>query len=77
MFLNQQQQAQQEVFEGTNVFTSFAVPPEDDSLPFSYLPVPSMDVLRHELQDRIKVRDKRVLNSSLPLPLRSRTNSLR
>lgn len=51
----QQQQAQQEVFEVTNVFTSFAVPPEDPDLPFSYLPVPSMDVLRHDLQDRIKV----------------------
>lgn len=57
VLLNQQQQAQQEVFEDTNVFTSFAVPPEDENLPFSYLPVPSMDVLRHDLQDRIKVRD--------------------
>eukprot|EP00752_Nemacystus_decipiens_P011484 g10196.t1 len=47
-------QAQQEVLEDTNVFTSFAVPPEDENLPFSYLPVPSMDILRHELQDRIK-----------------------
>lgn len=44
------------MFEDANVFTSFAVPPEDENLPFSYLPVPSMDILRHELQDRIKVR---------------------
>lgn len=58
---NQQQQAQQEVFEDTNVFTSFAVPPEDEDLPFSYLPVPSMDILRNELQDRIKARNSRLL----------------
>lgn len=68
LFRNQQQQAQQEVFEDTNVFTSFAVPPEDENLPFSYLPVPSMDTLRHELQDRIKVRGRPFL-SSLPCPL--------
>ena len=53
------------MFDDTNVFTSFAVPPEDDSLPFSYLPVPSMDILRHELQDRIKVR---ITSPSLPNP---------
>lgn len=49
------QQAQQGVFEETNVFTSFAVPPEDEDLPYSYLPVPSMDFLKQELQDKIKV----------------------
>lgn len=43
------------MFEETNVFTSFAVPPDDEDLPYSYLPVPTMDFLKQDLNDRIKV----------------------
>ncbi|CAM9099296.1 unnamed protein product [Ectocarpus fasciculatus] len=47
--------AQSEVFQETNVFTSFAVQPEDLDLDSaSYVPVPSMDYLKQDLQDRIK-----------------------
>ncbi|CAN0563757.1 unnamed protein product, partial [Ectocarpus sp. 12 AP-2014] len=47
--------AQNEVFQETNVFTSFAVQPEDLDLDSAlYIPVPSMDYLKQDLQDRIK-----------------------
>ncbi|CAM9319062.1 unnamed protein product, partial [Hapterophycus canaliculatus] len=36
------------------IFTSFAVPPDDLDIPFSYLPVPSMEILKQDLQERIK-----------------------
>lgn len=49
------QQAQEEVFGDTNVFTSFAVPPDDLDKPYSYLPVPSMDFLKEDLQAKIEV----------------------
>lgn len=51
-----QQHAQNEVFQETNIFTSFAVQPEDLDLDSaSYVPVPSMNYLKQDLQDRIKV----------------------
>lgn len=47
--------------EETNVFTSFAVPPDDIDAATPYLPVPSMKFLQQDLDGRIKVK------SSLPL----------
>ncbi|CAM9358663.1 unnamed protein product [Ascophyllum nodosum] len=47
------------VFGGPDVFTPFAVPSEDLSAPAPYyVPVPSMDVLKHELERRIEEYNK-------------------
>ena len=48
-------QPDSKVFGGPDVFTPFAVPSEDLSAPAPYyVPVPSMDVLKHELERRIE-----------------------